>query len=112
MTEERLVEAMRLGSQSPLEDRDPKDLGRFGLGLKTASFSQSKLLTVCTKQSDSAVATRFWDLDHVRNSRDWQLGKIPPDNVLPLLEPIKSLKCGTIVLWQKLDRIINRPVRV
>src|SRR3990172_4008393 len=40
MTEESLVEAMRLGTQSPLEERDSKDLGRFGLGLKTASFSQ------------------------------------------------------------------------
>jgi len=109
MTEERLVEAMRLGSQSPLEDRDPKDLGRFGLGLKTASFSQCRLLTVCTKHSSGDVSTRFWDLDHVRYSRDWQLGKIPPDDALPLLVPIKNLNCGTIVLWQKLDRIINRP---
>src|SRR5262249_11768465 len=49
MTEEDLREAMRPGSRSPLETRDPRDLGRFGLGLKTASFSQCRRLTVCSK---------------------------------------------------------------
>ena len=75
MTEERLVEAMRLGTKSPLEERDSKDLGRFGLGLKTASFSQCKLLTVITKTSEGKTSARFWDIDHVRNSRNWLLGK-------------------------------------
>lgn len=42
MTEDDLVNAMRPGSRNPLEDRDPADLGRFGLGLKTASFSQCR----------------------------------------------------------------------
>ncbi|MCH8852639.1 MAG: ATP-binding protein [Planctomycetes bacterium] len=46
MTEPEMVNAMRLGSRNPREDRDPKDLGRFGLGLKTASFSQCRRLTV------------------------------------------------------------------
>ena len=40
MTESELFEAMRIGCRSPLDDRPSKDLGRFGLGLKTASFSQ------------------------------------------------------------------------
>src|SRR5689334_12694908 len=39
MTETQLINAMRPGSRSPLEEREPDDLGRFGLGLKTASFS-------------------------------------------------------------------------
>src|SRR4051812_22136852 len=46
MTGEELTQAMRAGSRSPLEDRDTSDLGRFGLGLKTASFSQCRQLTV------------------------------------------------------------------
>ena len=48
MTKKELINAMRLGSRSPLEDRDPHDLGRFGLGLKTASFSQARRLTVAS----------------------------------------------------------------
>ena len=51
MTEEQLLEAMRPGSQSPLEDRAAQDLGRFGLGLKTASLSQCRCLTVASKKA-------------------------------------------------------------
>ena len=105
MTEERLVEAMRLGTKSPLEERDSKDLGRFGLGLKTASFSQCKLLTVITKTSEGKTSARFWDIDHVRNSRNWLLGKVPPSDDMDLLSGINELKSGTIVLWQNIDRI-------
>ncbi len=109
MTEERLVEAMRLGTQSPLEERDSKDLGRFGLGLKTASFSQCKLLTVITKTTDAKTATRFWDLDHVQTSRNWLLGRVPPRDAMDLLSGINELKSGTVVLWQNIDRIIDEP---
>ena len=49
MSEQELLNAMKFGSSSPLETRDPNDLGRFGLGLKTASLSQCKQLTVATK---------------------------------------------------------------
>ena len=64
MTENELLDAMRPGSRNPLEARDPKDLGRYGLGLKTASFSQCRRLTVRSKrkQADEPV-TRCWDLD-------------------------------------------------
>ncbi len=50
MTEIELTEAMRLATQDPEQKRDKKDLGRFGLGLKTASFSQCKKLTVLSKK--------------------------------------------------------------
>jgi hypothetical protein len=109
MTEERLIEAMRLGSQSPLEQREKTDLGRFGLGLKTASFSQCKYVTVYSKNGNGETAIRFWDLDHVTEQKQWQLGKIPSSETMQLLEPGDGLKRGTIVLWQKLDRIITRP---
>ena len=49
MTENELSEAMKTGSKNPLDERAPNDLGRFGLGLKTASFSQCKRLTVASK---------------------------------------------------------------
>jgi hypothetical protein len=104
MTEKRLVEGMRLGTQSPLEERNSKDLGRFGLGLKTASFSQCKLLTVITKTADGNTSTRFWDLD-IQESQSWLLGKMPPSDTMALLSGINDLESGTIVLWQNLDRI-------
>lgn len=105
MTEATLVEAMRLGSRSPLEARDPEDLGRFGLGLKTASFSQCRNVTVHTKTADGTESTRFWDLDYVQHSRAWRLGKVPPDDIRLLIEPLQAQRSGTIVLWRNLDRV-------
>ena len=64
MTEDDLLEAMRLGTQSPLEERAQSDLGRFGLGLKTASFSQCRVLTVVTRVKGITAVAR-WNLDHV-----------------------------------------------
>ncbi|WP_407355290.1 ATP-binding protein [Methanolobus sp. WCC5] len=105
MTEEQLKEAMRLGSQSPNEDRKPDDLGRFGLGLKTASFSQCRMLIVQTKTPEGEVSRRFWDLDHVEKTNKWEIGTTVTDDVKKLLSPLDKMEHGTVVLWQKLDRI-------
>ena len=107
MTETRLKEAMRLGSQSPKEERDPRDLGRFGLGLKTASFSQCKVLTVHTKPEDGKISTRCWDLDHVEKTKEWEISKVAPPRTDEILEKIEALDHGTIILWQGLDRVID-----
>jgi len=107
MDEACLKEAMRLGSQSPLEERDPKDLGRFGLGLKTASFSQCRLLTVYTKTPDGNTALRCWDLDHVEKTHKWELDTKPPVNAETILSEIDRMPQGTMVLWQKLDRVVE-----
>lgn len=106
MTEARLREAMRLGSQSPLEAREKEDLGRFGLGLKTASFSQCRTLTVYTKTGPGHTATRCWDLDHVQECRKWELSTRAPPGARELLSALDSQERGTVVLWQKLDRIV------
>ena len=45
-----LINSFKLGSKNPLEERDPSDLGRFGFGMKTASLSQARILTVITKR--------------------------------------------------------------
>src|SRR5690606_41138161 len=55
--------SMRPGSKSPLDARDSKDLGRFWLGLKTASFSQCRRLSVLSKKTNSAPVFWTWDLD-------------------------------------------------
>jgi len=107
MSDKCLYEAMRLGSTSPLDARDPDDLGRFGLGLKTASFSQCKLLSVITKTDNSLISSRFWDLDKVKKSQKWKLGiKLPP-KTLKLVEAINNQQSGTAIVWEKLDRLID-----
>jgi len=109
MTDDELREAMRLGSKGPNEARDPQDLGRFGLGLKTASFSQCRVLTVSTKVKGGTPSTRCWDLDVIERTKRWQLRLLPPDDAGPMLEDIDQLDSGTVVLWQHLDRVIDRP---
>lgn len=102
MTKERLIEAMRTGSQSPLESREVGDLGRFGLGLKTASFSQCRELTVATRKMDQESVAR-WDLDHIAKYNNWELKLFES---APLIGESKIVgKSGTLVLWQKLDRL-------
>ncbi len=108
MSEDNLVMAMTLGSKSPLESRDSRDLGRFGLGLKTASFSQCKLITVASKTIfGTGVSIRFWDLDYIEIVKEWKLGKQPDEKVTTLLDPLKKMQKGTIVVWKKLDRIVD-----
>ena len=50
MTDEELTSAMQYGSSDPSNNRSENDLGRYGLGLKTASMSQCKKMTVATKR--------------------------------------------------------------
>jgi hypothetical protein len=103
MNENVLREAMRLGSRSPTETRSPEDLGRFGLGLKTASFSQCRRLTVTTRASGSRQVTKRWDLDHVVRTQKWELlssASSGSEQRLPTLER------GTAVLWECMDRVV------
>jgi hypothetical protein len=112
MSTAQLHDAMRPGSRSPLEAREPGDLGRFGLGLKTASFSQAKSLTVGTKQGGT-ISVRRWDLDVVSAAREWRLLKNGTDlfraRAIPSLENLPS---GTVVFWQRLDRLVPETAEV
>jgi len=99
-----LDEAMRYGSS---RSYSASALGHFGLGLKTASLSQCRRLTVASKRrvGGRAVARR-WDLDLVAERDSWDL-ESPPRAELPphLLEPLNG-RTGTVVLWENLDRIL------
>jgi hypothetical protein len=99
MDEGSLTEAMRLGSRSPLEEREPSDMGRFGLGLKTASFSQCRRLTVWTRVSGQAgLSVRCWDLDYVDHAREWRLLKVAPPGPTARYAQLEELDSGTVVV--------------
>lgn len=102
MTEDELVAAMRPGSRNPLDARETVDLGRFGLGLKSASFSQCRRLTVVTR-ANGITSGAVWDLDDVALRNEWSV---------QLLDDFEAISCvdqlgarGTLVLWEKLDRL-------
>ena len=100
MNDEELINAMRLGDKSPLDKRDKNDLGRFSMGLKTASFSQCKKLTVFSKRKNKKICGKCWDLDHILESKRWNL-KDMKENNLDLGTPQDQ---GTIVIWEKIDK--------
>ena len=104
MNESELLAAMRLGSRSPSDIRSPTDLGRFGLGLKTASFSQCRRLTVVTRQKGK-TSVACWDLDDVVATDEWLIEV--PDNTdeIPWIDRLG--KSGTLLVWEKLDRLTN-----
>jgi hypothetical protein len=104
MSLQELLMAMTPGSKDPEDERDEKDLGRFGMGLKTASFSQCKRLTVATKK-DSELYKRCWDIDFINEEQEWTLlNYISNDSHLESLEELES---GTLIIWEKLDRIVG-----
>ena len=105
MSEKELVEAMRMATKDPDLERNKNDLGRFGLGLKTASFSQCKKLTVISKK-DNVIYSREWNLDFISENNEWLLISPEEENIekLPLLEKLKSQDSGTLVVWQNVDR--------
>lgn len=107
MDREELINAMRPGSFSPLMPRGKGDLGRFGMGLKTASFSQCRRLTVASRVAGGTIEVRRWDLDHVAATGEWQLLRSTAPGSEVHLAALDSMAHGTMVLWEIPDRIIG-----
>ena len=105
-----LFEAMRLAGRSPLQKRAANDLGRFGLGLKTASLSQCRTLTVISKRDGEIAAVR-WSLDHLEETGRWALLVLTPAELgaLPHVSRLEGYSSGTLVLWQALDQLNALP---
>jgi hypothetical protein len=103
MDAEALVEAMRLGGVGPLAARRVDDLGRYGLGLKTASFSQCRRLTVGSRR-DGVVSVARWDLDVLAASGgSWELLRgAAPGSEGRVHEIESGGGTGTLVLWEVL----------
>lgn len=108
MSDPELEGAMRLGDKSPLSAREGHDLGRFGMGLKTASLSQCRRLTVDSVKAGQRSCLR-WDLDELAADpqSDWLLFEGPADGSQRHLASLNDKVAGTLVLWEKLDRIVT-----
>lgn len=102
-----LEQAMVLGSSDPLLKRGDHDLGRFGLGLKTASLSQCSRLLVASRRAGEPVSVRIWDLQTVMATNDWLVEDEPTEAERALLIPLEKLAAGTLVLWSHLDRLVG-----
>jgi len=108
MLSDEITAAMRYGSRSPSDIRDKNDLGRFGLGLKTASLSQCRCLTVISSK-DGTLSGRQWDIDVVVQRKDWVLLQLDQSEMyeMPGIDDLRSLRNGTLVIWHKLDRLCS-----
>ncbi|WP_284762844.1 ATP-binding protein [Arthrobacter sp. efr-133-R2A-63] len=106
MTPSEAQNAMRLAGKNSLSGRAANDLGRFGLGLKTASISQCRDLTVVSKKDGKLHGYR-WDLDYLIESGTWSLLQLAEDEcqTLPEFAELDKKPTGTLVIWRKLDQL-------
>lgn len=105
MTENGLVEAMRFGSRRTY---GRNDLGRYGLGLKTASLSQCRRLTVVTRHSptDCRISSRRLDLDLIQEWDDWLVVQPGADTATERAYEWLYEGTGTVAVWESLDRVL------
>ena len=106
MSREKLIEAMRYGSQVEGETRSEDDLGRFGLGLKAASLSQCRRLTVASKQ-DGEISALIWDLDVIGEKKGWYMVECTQEQIsdIRFVSFLDNYESGTVVLWENFDLI-------
>jgi hypothetical protein len=107
MSEAELVTAMTISARGPQVERAADELGRFGMGLKTASFSQARELVVCTRRRGALPATRCWDLDEVVRQDRWELIGPSAEAAGVIEKSIRSRRHGTIVLWRHLTKLVD-----
>lgn len=109
MDDAELEKAMQLGASDPRHARRLDDLGRFGMGLKTASFSQARALTVYSRRTGYQPACLRWDLDVLEEiaGGDWPMIEGPRPGSEGRLGVGNSDGSGTIILWEDLDRIVT-----
>ena len=100
-----LMNAMRYGSNRRI---DASSLGKFGLGLKTASTAFCRSLSLLSRGNDGQCNKVCWDLDEICRINKWKL--IQPDineDEMELLEDVAGDGTGTVVIWEKIDRLLK-----
>lgn len=114
MTPDELIMAMRYGSKNVNDQRAESDLGRFGLGLKTASLSQCRKLTVISKKNN-VISAASWDLDFIIEQQGWSLKVYNYDEMINqynkaipgILDELNAYESGTIVIWEDFDKMLE-----
>lgn len=111
MSPEEARTALRLAGTGR-DSRAENDLGRFGLGLKTASLSQGRKLTLASK-SNGEVTVIQWDLDFVAEAGDWRIRVLRREDIdhIPAAEDFDRMDSGTLVIWETLDYLIGESER-
>lgn len=106
MTRRQLAEAMRFGSE---RDYGSRDLGKFGLGLKTASLSQCRRFTVATRHDPdrAEISAYCWDVDHVAATNRWEVLPVGTARLPSGVRQHLTDTPGTVVVWEQLDRILG-----
>ena len=106
MTSSELYNAMKYGSRHQDDVRAENDLGRFGLGLKSASLSQCRRLTVLSKKN-GIVSGFVWSLDYVEKQKEWMIAEYDQDEIkeIRFSEYLDNKEHGTVVLWEDFDII-------
>jgi hypothetical protein len=119
MTKDQLSVNMQFPSRDMESDRDVDDLGRFGLGLKTASFSQTRKFTVISRKKGSVeFSAMTWDVAHLKKTGLWEIIVNTSEEISALLnrhtiiseshlEKLKDYQPNTIILWEGLKNFDN-----
>jgi len=106
MNESELISAMVYGSP---KRPDPKSLGKFGMGLKTASTSFCRKLTVISRK-EGALSMKQWDLDVISKTDKWLLLDPKAEDyteAVEFLDQIAEGGTGTVVVWENIDRLMR-----
>jgi len=105
MSPDELIQNMKIGCKDPGDERLRGDLGRFGSGMKTASFSQARKLTVISKKEGEPICAAVWDVDRIEDENTWCLEILDENEIKshPLLLLNGQKECGTQVIWEKLS---------
>lgn len=113
MTYDVLIESMRHASKNPEKTRSKVDLGRFGLGMKTASLSQCREFSVVTKTAEGICAAG-WSLDTVAKAGNWALTVFEEQEYknFPCFELLSRLDTGTLLVWENFDVLASQTERV
>jgi hypothetical protein len=106
MRPEELQEAVRFGSE---RDYDDADLGKFGLGLKTASLSQCLRVTVATRWNPNRadILAYCWDVDHIEATNRWEVLNVKAADLPTAARLHLKETPGTVVIWERLDRLLD-----
>ena len=105
MSEKELYENMKLAAKDPSLERDENDLGRFGSGMKTASFSQARKLIVISKKKGSKICGAYWDIDEIESLDSWEVLMGLSEREINSIDGFNKdmlTETGTVIIWHKI----------